>query len=310
MFEDFEQHRITVNGVEIACVAAGEGEPLLMLHGFPQTMALWAWIAPALVARGYRVVCADLRGYGASGKPLARPDLTNYGFRTMARDQLELMSALGHERFHLVGHDRGARTAHRLALDHPAAVASVTLMDIVPTAVMLTDLRKEVAQSYWHWFFLAQPAPFPERMIQTDPDFFFETCLFGWGTAGLEDFDARQLAAYRSAWRDAETIAGFCNDYRAALAVDLVDDLADEGRRIQAPVQILYGASGAMARHYDLPATWVDRCTTMESAPIPGGHFFPDSAPDEVVKHVAAFLARHSFPPARLHKPLPEQPLA
>ncbi|CAE6787244.1 Haloacetate dehalogenase H-1 [Paraburkholderia nemoris] len=297
MFEDFEQSRIAVNGVEIACVAAGEGEPLLMLHGFPQTMALWARIAPALVVRGYRVVCTDLRGYGASEKPPARPDLANYGFRAMARDQLGLMRALGHERFHLAGHDRGARTAHRLALDHPDAVASVILMDIVPTAEMLTDLRTVVAQSYWHWFFLAQPAPFPERMIQADPDFFFETCLFGWGAAGLEDFDAHQLAAYRNSWRDAATIAGFCNDYRAALAVDLADNLADQEQRIAAPVQILYGASGAMARHYDLPATWVDRCTTMTSAAIPGGHFFPDSAPGEVVKHVAAFLARNSLHP-------------
>ena len=211
----------------------------------------------------------------------------------MALDQLELMRSLGHERFHLVGHDRGARTAHRLALDHPDAVASVTLMDIVPTAVMMTDLRKEVAQSYWHWFFLAQPQPFPERIIQADPDFFFESCLFGWGNAGPEDFDARQLAAYRNAWRDAATITGFCNDYRAALAVDLVDDLADQERRILAPVQLLYGASGAMAKHYDLPATWTDRCTSIESIAIPGGHFFPDSAPDEVVEHVASFLARH-----------------
>ncbi len=295
MFKDFEQHQINVNGVEIACVAAGEGEPVLMLHGFPQTMALWARIAPSLVAGGYRVVCADLRGYGKSSKPPARPDLENYGFRTMALDQLELMRALGHERFHLVGHDRGARTAHRLALDHPGAVASVTLMDIVPTVVMLTDLRKEVAQSYWHWFLLAQPAPFPEKIIQADPDFFFETCLFGWGAAGPEDFDASQLAAYRNSWRDAETIAGFCNDYRATLAVDLSNDQADQDLRIAAPVQILYGASGAMAKHYDLPATWASRCTNMESAAIPGGHFFPDSAPEEVVKHLVRFLAAHSF---------------
>ncbi|MCE4372378.1 alpha/beta fold hydrolase [Xanthomonas hortorum] len=293
MFEDFDNHRITVGEVAIACVAAGQGEPVLMLHGFPQTLAIWARIAPSLVARGYRVVCADLRGYGASDKPPARQDLANYGFRAMASDQVGLMRALGHERFHLVGHDRGARTAHRLALDHPAAVASLTLMDIVPTAIMLTDLRKDVAQSYWHWFFLAQPAPFPEHMIQGDPDRFFETCLFGWGAAGPHDFGAEQLAAYRKSWRDPPTIAGFCNDYRAALAVDLADDLADQGRRIAAPTQILYGASGVMARHYDIAATWEDRCTSLEAAAIPGGHFFPDSAPGAVVEHVAAFLSRH-----------------
>ncbi|WP_348626847.1 alpha/beta fold hydrolase [Mesorhizobium sp. DCY119] len=137
-----------------------------------------------------------MRGYGASDKPPAQPDLANYGFRSMAADQIGLMRALGHGRFHLVGHDRGARAAHRLALDHPAAVVSVTLMDIVPTAVLLTDLRKEVAQSYWHWFFLAQPAPFPEGMIEASPDLFYETCLFGWGAAGAANFNAEQIAAY------------------------------------------------------------------------------------------------------------------
>ena len=293
MFEDFNSYRITVGEVEIVCAVAGEGEPLLMLHGFPQTMAIWARIAPALVARGYRVVCADLRGYGASGKPSALPDLTNYSFRAMASDQIGLMCALGHERFHLVGHDRGARTAHRLALDHPSSVASVTLMDIVPTAVMLTDLRREVAQSYWHWFFLAQPAPFPERMILANPDFFFETCLFGWGAAGPEDFDKQQLAAYRESWRDPATVAGYCNDYRATLAVDLADDLADQGKRVAAPVQILYGAAGAMSRHYDIPATWAERCASVEATAIPGGHFFPDSAPEEVIKRLGTFMARY-----------------
>lgn len=293
MFEDFESGRIAVNGVEIAFVAAGAGEPALMLHGFPQTKALWARIAPVLVARGYRVICADLRGYGASGKPPAQSDLANYSFRAMAADQAGLMRALGHVRFHLVGHDRGARVAHRLALDHPAAVASVTLMDIVPTAVLLSDLRKEVAQSYWHWFFLAQPGPFPERMIEANPDLFYETCLFGWGAAGPGDFDAEQLAAYRASWRDPEAIAGGCNDYRATLAVDLAEDLVDHGKRISAPALILYGASGAMAKLYDLPAAWADRCTTMEARAIKGGHFFPDSAPGDVSHQVAAFLRQH-----------------
>ncbi|MBY5318530.1 alpha/beta fold hydrolase [Rhizobium leguminosarum] len=297
MFEGFEGGRIAVDGVEIAYVAAGAGEPLLMLHGFPQTKALWARIAPELAALGYRVICADLRGYGASDKPPARADLNNYSFRAMAADQLGLMKTLGHGRFHLVGHDRGARVAHRLALDHPAAVASVTLMDIVPTAVMLGDLRREVAQSYWHWFFLAQPAPFPERMIEANPDLFYETCLFGWGAAGLRDFDVEQLAAYRVSWHDAKAIAGGCNDYRAALAVDLAHDLAEQGRRISAPALILYGATGAMAKLYDLPATWADRCTTMDACAVPGGHFFPDSAPVEVTEQVAAFLGRHPFTP-------------
>ncbi|MBB4226984.1 alpha/beta fold hydrolase [Rhizobium mongolense] len=297
MFEGFENRRIAVDGIEIAYVAAGAGEPVLMLHGFPQTKALWARIAPGLVALGYRVICADLRGYGASDKPTAQTDLANYSFRTMATDQVGLMRALGHERFHLVGHDRGARVAHRLALDHAAAVVTVVLMDIVPTAVMLTDLRKEVARSYWHWFFLAQPAPFPEKMIEASRDLFYETCLFGWGAAGPQDFDIEQLAAYRASWHDTEAIAGSCNDYRAALAVDLAHDLADHGKRISAPVLILYGASSAMAKLYDLPATWADRCTTMEAQAVQGGHFFPDSAPEEVTEQLASFLRRRPLTP-------------
>lgn len=293
MFDAFESGRIAVNGVAIDFVAAGAGEPMLMIHGFPQTKALWANIAPALVARGYRVVCADLRGYGASDKPMAEADLVNYSFRAMAADQAGLMRALGHDRFHLVGHDRGARVAHRLALDHPSAVASVTLMDIVPTAVLLSDLRKEVAQSYWHWFFLAQPGPFPERMIEANPDLFYETCLFGWGASGPRDFDAEQLAAYRASWHDPDAIGGSCNDYRAALAVDLAHDLADQGKRISVPALILYGASSVMGKLYDLPATWAARCTTMEARAIIGGHFFPDSAPGEVAEAVAAFVSAH-----------------
>ncbi|HCE5827414.1 TPA: alpha/beta hydrolase [Pseudomonas aeruginosa] len=297
MFDNFEIHRITANGCDIACVAAGEGEPVLMLHGFPQSMAIWAQAAPALVSRGYRIICTDLRGYGASQKPPATKDLSNYSFRTMALDQYEVMRQLGHQRFHVVGHDRGARTAYRLALDHPDAVASVTLMDIVPTDVLLTDLRKEVAQSYWHWFFLAQPAPFPERVIAGDPDFFFENCLFGWGAAGVEDFDAQQLAAYRASWRDEATIAGYCNDYRAALAVDVVNDLADRERRIAAPTLVLYGGSGSMARLYDIPTLWAQRCEGVASLAMPGGHFFPDSAPGKVVEAVDAFLAGHPLQP-------------
>lgn len=290
MFEGFTPHRIAVDGAEIFCVAAGEGPPVLLLHGFPQTHALWARIAHDLVERGYRVICADLRGYGASSKPQAMEDCS---FRAMAADQVALMRALGHSRFHLVGHDRGGRTAHRLALDHPQAVASVALMDIVPTLTLLDDLRMEVAQTYWHWFYLAQPEPFPERMICADPDFFFETCLVGWGASRVGDFDPDQMAAYRAAWRDPESIRGACNDYRAALTVDRADDRADLDRRIEAPTLVLYGAAGAMARLYDLPATWVPKCTDLEAEALPGGHFFPDFEPDRTAAAIARFLAAH-----------------
>lgn len=292
MFENFQHHRIDIGGMTIACAIAGQGPPILLLHGFPQTMAIWAQIAPGLIGLGYQVVCADLRGYGESDKPTATDDLSNYSFRAMAEDQVTLMQALGHKRFHLIGHDRGARTAYRLALDHPSVVASLTLMDIVPTAVLLTDLRKEVAQSYWHWFFLAQPAPFPEQMIQKDPDYFFQTCLFGWGASSENDFAPEQLAAYRESWSVPATIGGFCNDYRATLTVDLGHDLADKARKVGAPTLILYGADGVMAQLYDIPATWSPRCSKLESAAIPGGHFFPDSAPKAVLKELRTFLAK------------------
>lgn len=293
MFEGFEAGRLKVGEVDIGYVAGGAGAAVLLLHGFPQTHALWAAVAPRLVRAGYRVVCADLRGYGGSSKPDYEGQGTSHGFRAMGADMAGLMTALGHERFHLVGHDRGARVAHRLALDVPARVASVALMDIVPTHTILTDLRREVATAYWHWFFLAQPAPFPERLIAADPDYFFETCLLGWGNARLEDFDAAQLAAYRAAWREPETIAGMCNDYRAALGADLADDTADLGTRIGAPVLVLYGADGVMARLYDVPAEWHGKCTRMEAEAVPGGHFFIDAVPGPVAERLLAFLAKH-----------------
>ncbi|OWU83395.1 alpha/beta hydrolase [Oceanicola sp. 22II-s10i] len=291
MIPGFRDAVAQVNGQRIAYSAGGEGPPLLLLHGFPQTRALWSDIASRLAGR-YHVVAADLRGYGGSSKP---PAVTDYSFREMARDQVALMAHLGVDRFHVAGHDRGGRTAHRMALDHPAAVASLQVMDIVPTHRLLDPLDRRVAQSYYHWFFLAQPEPFPERMIAADPDAFFESCLLGWGAARLEDFDPAQLAAYRAAWRDPDTIRGMCNDYRAALEVDFDLDAADLGRRIACPTLVLYGADGAMAKAFDVPATWADRCTDTEAEGIPGGHFFPDTAPDETAAAMLAFLSRQTL---------------
>lgn len=288
---DRRDHSIEVNGVEIACSVSGSGPPVLLLHGFPQTRAMWDAIAPQLAPR-FTVVATDLRGYGASSKPgLAdRQTCAAYSFRAMGQDQLALMSALGFSRFHLVGHDRGARVAHRMALDAPARLISLTLMDIVPTHLLLTQLRWQVAKSYYHWFFLAQPFPFPERMIGADPDTYFEACLLGWGGSKLSDFAPAQLDAYRRAWRDPDTIFAMCQDYRAALIHDLAHDEADLQRRVGCPALVLYGSSGVMAQAYDVPATWADRLAQMQVAPIPGGHFFPDTAPDETAASLLRFL--------------------
>lgn len=285
----FTDHSAEVNGQTIAYSRAGDGPPMLLLHGFPQTRAMWRGVAPALAAR-FTVIAADLRGYGASSKP---EGVAAYTFRQMAADQRRLMQTLGFEHFHLVGHDRGARTAHRLALDAPpGAVLSLTLMDIVPTHHLLSHLGREVAAAYYHWFFLAQPAPFPETLIGHDPDHFFETCLTGWGGATLEDFQPEALYAYRQSWRWPDTIAAMCNDYRAALAHDFSHDAADLGRRVACPALVLYGVDGAMARHYDVPATWAERLDDMRARAIPGGHFFVDLHPDETAEALLDFLPK------------------
>lgn len=275
-------------GGDVAYSIGGTGAPVLLLHGFPQTRAMWARIAPALVAAGRTVVCADLRGYGGSWKPGAVAD---YSFRKMGEEMLALMRGLGFERFDLIGHDRGARCAHRMALDAPGRVSSLAVMDIVPTHLLLSELTQEVATAYYHWFFLAQPEPFPETLIAADPDYYFESCLLGWGAAALSDFDADQLAAYRAAWRDRDTIRGMCNDYRAVLVHDMAIDAADLEAKVSCPVLVLYGADGVMARAYDVGATWAARCTDARAQAIPGGHFFPDGAPAETAAALTAFLS-------------------
>lgn len=291
MFEGFERQTIDVgDGISIACVAAGEGPPVLLLHGFPQTHGMWARIAPQIVEAGYTVVCADLRGYGGSSKPRRLPDNSNYSFRAFAEDQVRLMQMLGHERFQVIGHDRGARTAHRMALDWPAAVLSLAVLDVVPTHAMFMETNCKVAGAYWHWYFLSQPEPFPERLIGADPDFFYETCLVGWGAAKLEDFDSAQLEAYRQAWRDPAAIHGSCSDYRAAATIDLEHDAADLERKVEAPLLAFYGVDGLMAKLFDIPAEWRRRAANVRRASLPGGHFFPDILPEEAADVLVAFL--------------------
>jgi haloacetate dehalogenase len=259
------------------------------LHGFPQNMAMWARVAPELAKR-YTVVCADLRGYGDSGKPKCLPDCSNYSFRAFAADQVGLMRKLGFPRFHMIGHDRGARTGHRMALDYPEVVLTLTLMDIVPTYTMFMETNQKVAGSYWHWYFLIQPEPFPERLIGNDPDLFYETCLVGWGATKITDFDQEMLADYRRAWRNPAMIHGSCADYRAAARVDLALDTADITRKVGCPTLVFYGSTGTMAGIFDIPAEWRKRCENVTEASLPGGHFFVDQFPAKVAEKLIAFL--------------------
>lgn len=289
MFEGFARLRIDVGDVTINCATAGSGPPVLLLHGFPQTHVMWARIAPRL-AKHFTVVCADLRGYGDSSKPICLPDNSNYAFRAFAADQAEVMRQFGHARFHVVGHDRGGRTAHRLALDQPDRVLSLAVLDIVPTYAMFMDTNRHIAGTYWHWYFLSQPAPFPEHMIGLDPDFFYETCLVGWGASRLADFDAELLAEYRRCWRDPKSIHGSCSDYRAAATIDLEHDGADLAKKVACPALALWGSKGVMQRMFDMKAEWLKRCANLACATLPGGHFFPDQFPVETADHLHDFL--------------------
>jgi haloacetate dehalogenase len=260
-----------------------------LLHGFPQSLAMWAGVAP-LLARNFTVVCADLRGYGDSSKPKCSADRANYSFRAMAADQAALMHRLGFGRFHAIGHDRGGRTCHRMALDRPEIVLSLAVFDIVPTYAMFMDTNRHVAGGYWHWYFLSLPEPFPERMIGHDPDYFYETCLIGWGATGLSDFDAQMLAEYRRCWRDPAMIHGSCSDYRAAATIDLDHDAADLDNKVQCPTLALWGSKGLMHKYFDLAAEWKKRCTNVQSAMLPGGHFFVDQFPAETAKVLQDFI--------------------
>lgn len=290
MFEGFKHIAVKTTDVTLDCLIGGSGPGLLMLHGFPQTKALWGHVAPIL-AQNYSVVCMDLRGYGDSSKPVCAPDFSNYSFRSMAADGVAVMASLGFEAFHVVGHDRGARAGHRLALDHPNRVSKLAVLDIVPTYAMFIDTNRNVAGAYWHWYFLALPAPFPEHFIGLDPDTFFETCLLGWGKAQLKDFDAAQLAQYRRCWRDKATIHGMCADYRAAATIDLAHDTADIATRLDCPVLAFWGSGGAMHKLFDMEAVWRKRCNNLETATLPGGHFFIDHMPRETALRLELFLA-------------------
>lgn len=272
------------DGVEIAYDQAGEGFPVLLLHGFPQTRAMWRPLVPHLAER-FTVVTADLRGYGASGKPEPGEGSRNYGFDALAGDMLALMTSLAHERFHLVGHDRGARTAYRMALEAPGRVESLTLMDILPTDWLLDHWEIGIATAYYHWTFLAQPAPFVEEMIGRDPDHFFESCLLGWGSATLEQFAA--LDEYRRAWRDPATISGMVHNYRAALT-EHRDGVA--WQVLDMPTLVLWGREGIMERHYDVDRIWAERFSDLTAKSMPGGHFFIDQNPEDTLKELTSFL--------------------
>jgi haloacetate dehalogenase len=302
MFEGFETFDVPLETepgaapVTVHGVRGGSGPPLLLLHGFPQTHAMWAPVASAL-ARTHTVVAPDLRGYGSSSVPLDAPDHAQASFRAMARDQVQLMASFGYSRFGLVGHDRGARVAHRLALDSPACLDRVALLDILPTRYVFEHLDQRVATMYYHWFFLPQPAPLPETLIAADPTFYLRSLLGAWGGGGPMQSHAEALAAYELSFSDPAHRHAMIEDYRAAATIDLVHDResADRGERVAAPALILWGARGLVGASLISPVE-VWRAQMAAAVPIDGrvidgaGHFLVEDAPEATLASLEPFL--------------------
>lgn len=292
LFPGFETRRIDVPGTSIHCVVGGSGPPLLLLHGYPQTHAMWHKVAPAL-AHDYTVVCADLRGYGDSGKPASDDAHAPYSKRAMAGDMVALMRSLGHARFRLAGHDRGGRVAHRLAMDHPDAVEKLAVLDISPTRLMYRATDMAFAQAYYHWFFLIQPFDLPERMIGAEPSFYLRRKTSGWGSAGGSFFDPRAYAEYERCFALPETIHATCEDYRAAASIDLVHDDADvaAGRKVTCPLLVLWGKKGVVERCFHPVEDWATVATDVRGRALPCGHYLAEEAPEETLRELAPFFA-------------------
>jgi haloacetate dehalogenase len=289
LFDTFVSRRIRTSGAEIHLVVGGSGPPVLLLHGYPQTHAMWHRVAPALT-RSFTVVCPDLRGYGDSEKPDGGPSHINYSKRAMALDQVEVMEALGFSQFAVVGHDRGGRVAHRLVMDHPAKATRLAVLDICPTKLMYAQTDKAFATAYYHWFFLIQPFDLPERLIGADPTYYLRRKLGGW-SSGLQHFDARALAEYERCFADPATIHATCEDYRAAATIDLEHDAADEGTRIRCPVLVLWGEKGVVHRLFEPIEDWKRVADDVRGQRLPCGHFLAEEAPEATVAKLLAFLA-------------------
>jgi haloacetate dehalogenase len=289
LFPGFETRRVAVSEAEVNLIVGGSGPPLLLMHGYPQTHALWHKVAPSLAQR-FTVVASDLRGYGDSSKPAGGADHERYSKRAMARDQVEAMQALGFERFSVVGHDRGGRVAHRMALDHLNRVQKLAVLDISPTRIMYAATDMAFATAYYHWFFLIQPFDLPERLIGADPVYYLRKKLGGWGSAGLSIFDPRALAEYERCFRDPATIHATCEDYRAAATIDLEHDAADATARVGCPLLVLWGDKGVVHRLFDPVADWRSVATDVRGRALPSGHYLAEEASQATSRELLEFL--------------------
>jgi len=295
MFEGFDRTEIETSGTTINLVHGGDGPPVLLLHGYPQTHVMWHKIA-VLLADHFTVVAPDLRGYGDSGKPPSDGDLSVYCKRTMAQDQVEVMAELGFQSYHVAGHDRGARVGHRMALDHPRRVKSFTSLDVVPSQAAFDSMDADLAFAWFHWHLMRQPAPLPETLISNSAKTYLDFLLESW-TAVEGAITDEAYSEYLRCFSNPETIRGTCMDYRS-IELDLQHDEADRGRKLTCPVLVLW--AGNMAKRpgwqvgvrLNMLDTWRERATNVRGGPIDCGHFLPEEAPDEVTNQLLGFWSQ------------------
>ncbi len=287
-FPGFEQRRVATAGAEINLVTGGNGPPVLLLHGYPQTHVLWRKLAPRL-AQEFTLVIPDLRGYGDSSKPPAGADFAAYSKRALAQDQVETMAALGFDRFRVAGHDRGARVTHRLLRDHPERIERAALLDIVPTLYRFETIDQKAATGSYHWFFLIQPTPFPERLIGAEAEYYLRHS-FGLdrSPAALEP---EVFAEYLRCFGNPETIRATCDEYRAGASIDLEHDRADRGRKVAMPLLVLWGQRSGQGSGYDVLAVWREHAENVSGHGIASGHFLPEEAPDATFQALRDFFA-------------------
>jgi haloacetate dehalogenase len=292
LFPDTREDRISLEGVEIFARSGGSGPPLLLIHGFPQTHAMWHRLAPALM-RNFTCIMPDLRGYGFSSCPENDPENVAYSKRAMAQDLVALMERLGHRRFAVAGHDRGGRVAYRMALDHPRRVSSLTVLDIVPTHAVWHNFTVALAMKTYHWLFLAQPNPLPEMLIDPAPVSYLDYTLASWTKAkDLSAFDEGALAEYRLHYATPEHVHATCNDYRAGATSDLAHDDADKaaGRKIICPTLALWGDAGFPNKAGGPLDIWQEWCERVEGSGIDSGHFVAEENPQATLSHLVPFL--------------------
>ncbi|HWO64480.1 MAG TPA: alpha/beta hydrolase [Umezawaea sp.] len=282
----FHYRRVDVGGVVVNCAVGGVGPPVLLLHGYPQTHLIWHHVAP-LLALDHTVVLADLRGYGDSGKPAGGP--AAYAKRVMALDQVQLMEVLGFRRFAVVGHDRGGRVAHRMALDHPAVVTRLAVLDIVPTRHAYANVDAAFGEGYYHWFFLTAGGGIPERLIGGDPDFWIRARMTARHHGGTP-FDPAALDEYVRCFSDPAAISASCDDYRAAATIDLDHDEASFGQRVECPVLALWGEQSFVGRTYDVLAVWDEYAVDLRGSALPADHYLPEEVPTHTAAALRAFL--------------------